>query len=295
MAKRRAFTLIELLAVIAILGILVALSTPAIQQAREAANRATCRNNLRQLGLALHNYHDLHNCLPTGLLHAGTADSYYWMNFLLPQLDQAPLYALINPDGRLGVREGYYNAHGTILPGGDVVLSVYRCPSSLLPSHTANLGPGVMPAWLQGYAKSDYKANWGSDHGNGLFDDMGDLSARLQRCIRFSDVRDGLSSTLAVGESPLPDLYGESWPSWLGSIENKAVLFLTMSPINAVKPTPGRYWMNAETSFAMSFHPGVCQFVFADGSVRTLSEKMDERVYFYLGSRDDGKPAQVDF
>lgn len=286
----RGFTIIELLVAIGILGILVALILPAVQRAREAARRLSCRSNLKQQGIALHLYHEVHKCLPIGLFHSYEADTYNWMVFLLPHLEQVPLYELIDPQGGLGVRKQYYALHGTIIPGGEIVLPFYRCPSSLLPSHTADLGPSKMPEWLQGYAVSDYKGSWGFGSGNGLFDDMGDKFAPAKYPIRFSDVRDGLSNVFAIGESPVPMLGGVHWPSWMGGMRNDAVLFSTYYKINCPRIRHGRYWLTTHDACAMSFHDGVVQFVFADGSVRAISEDIDEKIYGYLGDRADGHP-----
>lgn len=101
-AMRRGFTLIELLVVIAIIAVLIALLLPAVQQAREAARRTQCKNNLKQIGLALHNYHDAHDCFPPGQIRGwnGSFDSgngFAWGALILPFMDQANLYNLLNP------------------------------------------------------------------------------------------------------------------------------------------------------------------------------------------------------
>src|SRR5688500_4365529 len=102
--RRRGFTLIELLVVIAIIAVLIALLLPAVQQAREAARRTQCRNNLKQIGLALHNYHDVHNTFPMGYCAgmtyvdgaSDTSPGWSWATYILPQLDQGPLYNQFN-------------------------------------------------------------------------------------------------------------------------------------------------------------------------------------------------------
>lgn len=107
LTRKRGFTLIELLVVIAIIAILIALLLPAVQQAREAARRSTCKNNLKQIGIALHNYHDTHSVLPPGVLmfDDGSGDpdpdlgNWGWNTFLLPYIDQAPLYNQLTPNG----------------------------------------------------------------------------------------------------------------------------------------------------------------------------------------------------
>lgn len=104
--RRRAFTLIELLVVIAIIAILIALLLPAVQQAREAARRSSCKNNFKQIGLALHNYHDTMRIFPPGYCRAGTTtDNNFigWGTFILPYIDQANLYNQIQSKGGFGL------------------------------------------------------------------------------------------------------------------------------------------------------------------------------------------------
>ncbi len=130
--RKRAFTLIELLVVIAIIAILIALLLPAVQQAREAARRSTCKNNMKQLGLALHNYHDVFNTFPIGQQPGNTRPN--WRVGILPYMDQAPLYNQL--DMVSGDFASPYTAPNDVLAG--LIVAVYACPSSPLdPTSTA--------------------------------------------------------------------------------------------------------------------------------------------------------------
>ncbi len=145
---RRGFTLIELLVVIAIIATLVAILLPAVQQAREAARRSTCKNNLKQIGIAIHNYHDTYNQLPPGGVYVravatgysgasndenGTADgSWSWTAFILPFIEQAPLYDLLQPGP---IKYSDAMTHGSMANGGSGqrrLLEAMRKPVSVL-------------------------------------------------------------------------------------------------------------------------------------------------------------------
>ena len=132
--RSRGFTLIELLVVIAIIAVLIALLLPAVQQAREAARRTQCRNNLHQLGLAMHNYHDTHGCLPplnvgrhqdTGGCHQNRPPSTGWGVLILPFLDETALYNAVNMEQAV-----YLDVNTTV---SQSVLSQYNCPSEVRP------------------------------------------------------------------------------------------------------------------------------------------------------------------
>lgn len=201
--KRRGFTLIELLVVIAIIAVLIALLLPAVQQAREAARRTQCRNNLKQFGLALHNYHDVHQTLPPGAIVVPLPPPDFlggWANanaLLLPYFEQRNLYDLYNSELRWDQQSPAV---------AQTVIKTFLCPSS--PSSDTVVQPLFGPAGLNfptgdTYAVTHYIFNKGATDAwcypakqpaseKGMFD--------LTRATRFRDVTDGLSNTFAMGE-----------------------------------------------------------------------------------------------
>ncbi|HMP07812.1 MAG TPA: DUF1559 domain-containing protein, partial [Lacipirellulaceae bacterium] len=318
------FTLVELLVVIAIIGVLVALLLPAIQAAREAARRAQCQNNVKQLGIALNNYVDIRKWYPIGV-RGGTVgfvdDGYGWATQLLPQLEQQALFErihnkqLVHNDGTVpypGITFFHHAARGGIIPGGDTVLTALRCPSSQLDAHATNMGNQWRHA--NGYATSDYKASTGLGD-NGIFFKIYDgLNATwngdkmFYERTRPADVTDGLSQTIAFGESAyyLIERDGTSnrWPVWIGGYGNGAdesALFKTdqNAPINCrilakaidafrVKVNPFDPPGPVDDDCAFSWHEGGAYFGFADASVHFLRDDIDVRVYEYLGTKNDG-------
>ena len=261
MSNRRAFTLIELLVVIAIIAVLIALLLPAVQQAREAARRSQCKNNLKQLGLALHNYHDTLNAFPPAWAGSTASTNYYgWSVYILPHLDQAPLYNTLNPNGAAMPAA----AGNLILP-----LAAYMCPS--------DTGEVVNSAY-SGYGKNNYPINR--------------MISTQNVVVRIRDITDGTSNTILVGErarvyatnglkSP-----GAIWPGFAGTISTASVHGWACFPINTSwtglasdytstgggnDPTYTRYTWS-------SLHKGGAQFLMCDGAVKFLSENIDSGV-----------------
>jgi prepilin-type N-terminal cleavage/methylation domain-containing protein len=251
------FTLIELLVVIAIIAILIALLLPAVQQAREAARRTQCRNNLKQMGLALHNYESTHSRLPPGNfggMDPGSGacrdDGLAWPYYILPYMDQANLYNQIDSylnstdishsrcsahptNPRFGIMRGHFEKYATIIPGGQSRIPVLRCPSSTMPDvvPATFVVPGLdsfgaLPPQngaMTGYGLMDYKSN-----GGGPLDGSGLMSKQFESNggRKFRDVTDGLSNTAFVAESAYVTADGttaptrtEDWPTWLGSCD----------------------------------------------------------------------------
>lgn len=318
---QRGFTLVELLVVIAIIGILVALLLPAVQAAREAARRMQCGNNLKQMGLGLHNYHDTYKSLPIGLLGVGPGqpgfgtfdddDGFGWACQILPYVEQQALYDRISPNGIPSVFERFHTGSPAPLPtppstpttqpwpGAETLLSVYKCPSSILPAQvpaTFNI-PGmgsrtVHRAWWVGYGTNDYKGAGGSCHG-----DNGVIQKHLEvpGGRKFSDIIDGLSNVIMVGESSYVNANSTrftDWPVWIGGLKEDEQIRIngrTTAPINCgCRRANWSTWISDDCAFSM--HPGGAQFTLCDGSVQYLSENIAIPTYCDLHSCNDGNP-----
>ena len=306
---RRGFTLVELLVVIAIIGILIALLLPAVQAAREAARRMSCKNNLKQIGLALHNYESTYRMLPWGA-KGGLGHS--WTTDILPFLEQAGLWE-DTPDGEatsLNERERFARLATTALP-------VYRCPTQMGPDHFPDnntLGPGgtdlmrALNSYLgntggnverDSYSTSTLK---GMDDGNGVLlvgqfvrdptDPPSDPpTIPWPKPVRFSAIFDGLSHTALVAETRYIEaltcdicehaaLYHPNFDLGKGFDFSEALMSLKWG-IN-LEDVP-----KAQLEISIgSYHIGGAQIILCDGSVKFLTESLDEKVRHAIGSRD---------
>lgn len=281
----RGFTLIELLVVIAIIAVLIGLLLPAVQAAREAARRIQCVNNLKQVGLALHNYHDGLGTFPMSYATRGkfvdgatdTAPGWGWATMILPQMEQSPIFNAVN--FVLAV-ETPQNA--TVVQSQ---LSVYVCPSDITSGPFQVLDgsdPGVALATM---TPSSYAASVGNDltdAATGLNNDgLGNGVMFRNSSIRLASITDGSSQTIMVGERAWANVKGV----WAGVVANGTTRRGSMNrcPLTGALFYPAAplvqahgHLLNTDTDedgglddFS-SMHPGGANFVFADGSVRFL-------------------------
>ena len=302
---RRALTVVELLVVIAVIGALVALLLPAVQQAREAARAVSCRNHLRQLGLALHGYHDTARVLPYGWDRRGTL----WSMPILPFLEQRPLYETLLPQ-RVG-RGSWYEDGSPKEQACGTLLHVYRCPSMPNRAHIDNSGiPGRVPASYRGNAGSQASSDDTSTivlPGTKSLE-MLDQNGIFLACsrVRLADVVDGLSRTIFLGESQTaPDFVkdGNAMDFWVigspqidgcgcdggtGGTEFSEAVGTAVERLNLRQRDPAASGLLMELSFG-SYHPGGAFFTMGDGSVHFLAETIDLPVLQALASRNGGE------
>ncbi len=289
-----AFTLVEVLVVITIIGVLIALLLPAVQSAREAARRASCTNNLKQIGIAMHLYHDVFGCLPPGWTakHPTTGQPYWlgqpgwaWGVAILPYLEQGAVAdTLIHLD--LPITDpANSDARRT-------VIATYRCLSDDA-DPTFVLEPGPMPApdYITGYtatelAKSNYVGVFGtltmlSVYGPGGTG-MSDGTLAFQKAYSFAEITDGLSCTFLAGERR-----SGNYPStWLGVLAGGAH---APGRVCATASTPPGSAAGEMFNFS-SYHPNGTNFLAADGSVHMISETINQATYLALCTRATGEP-----
>jgi prepilin-type N-terminal cleavage/methylation domain-containing protein len=330
----RGFTLVELLVVIAIIGILVALLLPAIQAAREAARRAECTNNLRQIGIAIHNYHDTFKRIPSS---RRTFDYITWAAELWPFIEEGDVAAAWDRT------RTYYDQEERVRT---IQVSIYLCPTRRSPpavSLTGDNDQGNVAGENVPGALADYACNTGDTPGSSINasendntyeplndpkvaptgpfrycqvgDDaepvhyqpgVTDLSAiPLAFKVQFKHITDGLSNTAFVGEKHVPVPGAQDWFGHIKAKDNSVYNPDFWSSIGRkggkdrplADPTDGSQGGAELTTYNKNFgswHSGICQFVFGDGSVHALSNDIDEYMLGHICNIADGQVVDFD-
>jgi prepilin-type N-terminal cleavage/methylation domain-containing protein/prepilin-type processing-associated H-X9-DG protein len=285
--SRRGFTIVEALVVLAIVAVSLALALPAIQHSIQDARRAQCANNLKQIALAMHNYHDAFQTFPPGWVSRdgtpGLGTGFGWQSFILPFVDQAPMYNQINFSLTM-------EADGKPIPLLQTALPVYRCP----------VDPAPNPNPLRGeYGTSNYSGNYGhippprlrplamADFWPGAL--PAPMTSRgifaRNSFIRIQHIVDGTSNTILVGERGVSSGAG----IWPGVTDNAHEDDALTDGSHRARPNAGWY------SFS-SRHDGGVNMAMCDGAVRFVSDKIDSKPGPDLGTlqklatRDDGFP-----
>ncbi|MEP3478816.1 MAG: DUF1559 domain-containing protein [Fuerstiella sp.] len=297
---KKGFTLIELLVVIAIIAILVSLLLPAVQQAREAARRTQCKNNLKQMGLALHNYHDVSMTFPMGAREAQTGTwGPSWMAGILPYLDQAPLFSQLNFS--VG-NSGFTGNHGVT---GSVTIPAYLCPSSPLEEFDSRNQLRAQYVGISGASDGDPASTQYPIIGRGqetnLRSAQGVLIGR-GAVVRIRDITDGTSNTMCVsecgdffeGRSQINSIFG-----WLIGTRNVPTIrpnynltTILFPPNSTTRVDEGSDTLAgigvSDHNGIYSAHVGGTQALLSDGSVRFVSENMDLETLRRVANRGDG-------
>lgn len=289
---RTGFTLVELLVVVAIIGLLVGLLLPAVQAARETARRLSCSNNLKQLALALQLYHDTQQSFPPGSYHPPTHD-YSWgmAAFILPYMEQSPKYETIDfSHPHCGQQMVDLQAAGLPDPTSEPI-PILMCPSDPASGRSVLTGPsGPLPN--SGNCGVLYPSNYlgmaGSNDGNitGTYAGCGGITEgngmlySLSRT-RYAGVVDGTSQTILFGERAIPENLGWGWPI-CGGHECEHYTSSTLGVFKGNHSLP-EYFTHLQHYW--SWHPGGCSVALVDGSIRFVSYEIDYNTYLALSTR----------
>jgi len=318
--RRRGFTLIELLVVVAIIAVLVAILLPAVQQAREAARASQCRNNMKQIGIALHNYHDVYDQLPLGGLYR-----HNWRISILPMLDAGPTYNKLDFTGA--------SFRGDTTDGNTPALGRYKCLAYVCPSST--LDPNMNPGWNgnryqyahymgvngavgTGFGTCNSCYGWSCDNGPFTYNTK----------VRLADITDGTSNVLIVAEQSAkvpytgPGSVASGSPSWefadgktmspggyhggwegpgstTADVGGSCAISSGLVPINQPpNATCTNQWecgySYVNSTILASMHTGGIHILLGDGGVRFINNEFDLPTLKKLAMRADGKIATVD-
>jgi prepilin-type N-terminal cleavage/methylation domain-containing protein len=288
-----AFTLVELLVVIAIIGLLVALLLPAIQAARESARRTQCKNNLKQIGLGLHNFESARRSFPPGFVSAaatingpGSGPGWGWAAHILPYLEESSLQI----DLKRPITDTMHDQARV------ASLTVFRCPSDAveLPVFPVE---GASGAALTQVAFANYVGVGGTDEVS-VYPDTGTGVMLRNRKIAIKEITDGTSHTIMVGERASRQSPQTTWVGVVTNaevppknpaydIEGPPVLVLTNTGTAADGRVPNNPLDHVEDS--NSEHPQGVHLMFADGSVQTINNDIDPNVWEALGTRAGGE------
>ncbi len=296
--SRKGFTLIELLVVIAIIAVLIGLLMPAIQKVREAANRISCANNLKQIGVALHNYHDVNGRFPPGWVESDPTiptgfpvgpknpnTGFGWGAHLLPHLEQNNLH------DQLDMRKSLLDARNAAL--ASTPLKIFQCPSDTGPAQQDNFG-----FWSQLSIAKQGTSNYAGVIGtfpvqdNIGYSGVGDGAFYRNSTTRIADITDGTSNTALVGERKFPGLNSD------GKGAKFVETYYMGTPDNNSNDLTGTMNWSMDSNHAPRFnsrHIGGAQFAFGDGSVHFLSKSISLATYKALGTTRGGEVVNADY
>ena len=315
--RRGAFTLIELLVVIAIIAILVGMLVPAVQKVREAGNRIACTNNLKQIGVAMHNFHIAYNQLP----HSRVSDFHAtWAIYILPFIDEHILYNEWTIPSSAGDANSPGNSYYLQTPvAQQTPVSLYFCPSRRAINSgkilsTAGdvdddgLPPPVVPGKHYPGALGDYGVCIGTDNNdgvdppapglqyNGAFRARWSETGKDLSVVRFGSITDGTSNTIFVGEKHVPlNKFGVGGIAGGGDCCLYNGDYVMCSARSAGTTYPLATSITSAALVFGSYHPGVCQFVMGDAGVRSIQTGIDPVILGYLANIADGQVINMDF
>jgi len=308
--QHTAFTLVELLVVIAIIGLLIGLLLPAVQAAREASRRSTCRNNLKQLGLAIHTFENAKKRIPR-LRYGNTGGHHSWAVLLLPFMEQQSAYQMFmgtTYDGITSLVSSTFKNTGAIATR----VPQLNCPSMSRTTFFTTFGtPGASTSGQYGFC-SDYALNvgtaWVTTNSNGPFPndnfDTGAIAGLKGGVgLRLADITDGLSKTVFAGEKHIPpDRFGMAVyvnstnpsPSGVDDYDNTVYSSFANSWNNArlthsLGLADGPSDTSANSRYFGSYHPGAVLMLMGDASVRAFESQIAGSVLQSLGSRSAGE------